>query len=79
MPFDSLYLNPRRVMIHPYTGETIICAACGAFDHPFDDHVVGFDSCDECGQLLVDCLTCERVLTCCRCGSYHSVDCPWPL
>jgi len=80
MPFDSFYLSPRKVIVHPYTGETIICEQCTRRDHACAPRYTQHgEFCEFCDDYVSECSECERCVSCCRCGNYHSVDCPWPL
>jgi len=79
MPFDPLYLNPRKTTVHPYTGETIICSDHHGSQHRDDHNRLRLDDCEECGDRVLVCLDCNRCVSCCACGNYHSIDCAWPL
>jgi len=70
-----------RAMQHPYTGELVVCA-----QHEGEQHAgrhayerIDMERCESCDYMLWACLWCMAVITCCPCGRYHSVDCPWPL
>ena len=79
MSFDSVYrLNSRKVMLHPCTGETVICSADNGSQHPAG-HQRDLDLCEECGDVVRVCVQDQRCISCCRCGNYHSMDCDWPL
>ena len=79
MPFDSLYLNPRRVIRHPMTGEIVVCSGDDGEQHDPSHTDISADWCDECGATVLVCDNCQRCVSCCPCGAYHSTDCFWPL
>jgi hypothetical protein len=77
--FDSFYrLNWRRVMVHPYTGELVVCSADDGLQHD-SSHEAYADSCEDCQSIVLACRVCQRCISCCPCGNYHSMDCDWPL
>jgi hypothetical protein len=72
----------RRTVIHPYFGFLVACGRHDGLQHDCDpdkELSVTTDVCDQCGQTLAVCADCRYVISCCRCGAYHSVDCEWPL
>jgi len=75
---DRVYLNPRRVMVDPYTGETIVCSGDDASQHD-PTHASEPDWCETCDDVVIVCRVHNRCISCCYCGNYHSMDCPWPL
>ena len=79
MPFDSFYLNPRKVMVHGYTGETDICSDDDGSQHREDHGLYELDDCEDCEGVVMVCADCNRCVSCCPCGNYHSIDCDWPL
>ena len=79
MSSGQFYLNPRRVMTDPYTGETVICAGHDGTQHGHRLATQYLDPCEDCGDQVWVCAECDRCVSCCSCGNYHSIDCPWLL
>jgi len=79
MPYDPLYLGPRKTTTDPYTGETVVCSDDNGDQHKHPISARDFDFCEACGDVVLLCTRELRCISCCSCGAYHSMDCGWPL
>jgi hypothetical protein len=67
-------------MIHPMWGYVVECEEHDGTQHKcIDKDWPSYDICDDCNFSVVTCMVCQSATSCCPCGKYHSVDCPWPL
>ena len=68
-------------MIHSYTGELIACAEFDGEQHTHrgERPLFRVDECDRCGDVVLSCHECEVNVSCCLCGAYHALACPWPI
>lgn len=79
MSFGSFYLNARKVTVDAYTGQQIVCENCRPDEHRHFRLRRYGGECETCDMDIVACGRCQASITCCACGNYHSIDCPWPL
>jgi len=72
------HLRPLKVIVHPYSGEPITCSDDDGSQHD-RWHVQAEEFCEDCADSVWVCTECQRCVSCCFCGLYHSTDCPWPV
>lgn len=67
-----------KMMIHPYYGDLVVCAELDGQQHD-QAHQLAVEECELCAEAVLSCEDCHVAVSCCYCGAFHAIECPWPL